>query len=169
MFITKFTRVPHLSLSWAKSIESMPYHPTSWRSIFILSSHLHIDLQSGLFRSGFPTKLCRHFLHPPSMLHSLTRASWFGHPNNIWWGLWIIKLLIMQSFALPCTSSLLGPDVFLSMLFFNTLGLCSSLSLTDQVSYPYKRTGNIIFLYILSHALAHNVLYEEEALGVDGF
>ena len=75
----------------------------------------------------------------------------------------------MQSFAFPCTSSHLGPDVFLSMLFFNTLSLCSSLRMTDQVSNPYKTTGNIIFLCILSHALAHNVLYKEEALGVDGF
>ena len=169
MFITKFIRASHLSLSRAKSIQSMPYHPTSWRSIFILSSHLHLDLQSGLFCSGLPTKLCRHFSLFPSMLHSLPRASWFGHPNNIWWGIWIIKLLIVQSFALPCASSLLGPDVFLSMPFFNTLSLCSSLSMTDQVSNPYKTTGNIIVLYILSHALAHNVLYKEGALGVDGF
>ena len=34
----------------------MPSYPTSWRSIFILSSHLHLGLPSGLFPSGFPTK-----------------------------------------------------------------------------------------------------------------
>jgi hypothetical protein len=38
---------------------------------------------------------------------------------------------------------------FLSTLFSNTLYLCSSLSMTDQVSYPYKTTGKIIFSYIL--------------------
>ena len=31
-------------------------HSTSWRSILILSSQLHLALPSGLFLSGFPTK-----------------------------------------------------------------------------------------------------------------
>ena len=34
----------HLSLSSASSIQSMPTHPTSWRSILILSSHLRLGL-----------------------------------------------------------------------------------------------------------------------------
>jgi len=33
MFITAFTRARQLSLSWASSIQSIPPHPTSWRSI----------------------------------------------------------------------------------------------------------------------------------------
>jgi hypothetical protein len=46
-----------LSLSWARSIHSMPPHLTSWRSILtILFSHLRLSLPSILFPSGFPTQ-----------------------------------------------------------------------------------------------------------------
>ena len=55
-FITALTSVRHLSLSWARPIQSVYPHPTSWRSILILSTHLRLGLPSGLFPSGFPTK-----------------------------------------------------------------------------------------------------------------
>ena len=55
-FITALTSVRHLSLSWASPIQSTYPHPTSWRSILILSTHLRLGLRSGLFPSGFPTK-----------------------------------------------------------------------------------------------------------------
>ena len=43
-FITAFTSDRQLSLSWASSIQSIPPHPTSWRSILMLSSHLRLYL-----------------------------------------------------------------------------------------------------------------------------
>ena len=55
-FITALTSVRHLSLSWGSPVQSIYPHPTSWRSILILSTHLRIGLASGLFPSGFPTK-----------------------------------------------------------------------------------------------------------------
>jgi len=55
-FITALTFVRHLSLSWASPIQSIYPHPTSWRSVLILSTHLRLGLPSGLLSSGFPTK-----------------------------------------------------------------------------------------------------------------
>ena len=55
-FITALTSVRHLSLSWSSPIQSIYPHPTSWRSVLILSTHLRLGLPSGLLPSGFPTK-----------------------------------------------------------------------------------------------------------------
>jgi hypothetical protein len=48
----------------------------------------------------------------------------------------------------PFTSFLLGPNILLHTLFSNILSRCSSINVSDQVSHPYKTTGNIIVLYI---------------------
>ena len=55
-FITALTIVRHLSLSWASPIQSIYPHPTSSRSILILSTHLRLGLPSGLLPTGFPSK-----------------------------------------------------------------------------------------------------------------
>ena len=54
-FITALTSVRQLSLCWASPIQSIYPHPTSWRSILILSTHLRLGLPSGLYPSGFPS------------------------------------------------------------------------------------------------------------------
>ena len=92
-FITAFTSARYLSLSWASSIQAIPPHPTSWRSILILSSHIRLGLESGLFPSGFLTKT--HYTPLPHTRYmSRLSHSRFYHPNNIGWGVQIIKLLI---------------------------------------------------------------------------
>jgi hypothetical protein len=75
MFVTAFTGARHLCLSWASSIQSVPPHPTSWKSILI-SSHLRLGLPSGLFPSGFPTKTLYTPLPSPNL------ACYRGSFNN---------------------------------------------------------------------------------------
>ena len=64
-FITALTSVRHLSLTWASPIQSIDPHPTSWRSILILSTHLRLGLPSGLLASGFPSKTLYTSLSSP--------------------------------------------------------------------------------------------------------
>ena len=54
--ITALTSVRHLSLSWASPMQSINPHPTSWRSILILSTHLHLGLPSGSFPPVSPPR-----------------------------------------------------------------------------------------------------------------
>jgi hypothetical protein len=68
---------------------------------------------------------------------------WFNHHNNMRWSSSLYSLLHDPS------SSLLGPDIFLNTLFSETLSLCSSRKVRDQVSHPYSTTGKITVLYIL--------------------
>jgi len=99
MFITAFTSARHESLSQARSI----HHPTSWRTILILSSHLCMGLPSGSFPSGFLLKslhtplFSSHTCHMPRPSHSR-----FDHPSNICWPVQIAKLLIVYFSPLPC-------------------------------------------------------------------
>jgi hypothetical protein len=49
----------------------------------------------------------------------------------------------------PVISSLIGQNIF-SNLFSNTLSLCSSLNVRDQVLYPYRTAGKIIvFCFVI--------------------
>ena len=149
-FITAFTSARHLSLSWVSSIQSMPPHPTSWRFILILSSHLRLGLPSGLFPSVFPHQ------NPVYVCLFPIRATCPAHLI-----LDLITRTILSeeyrslSFSLcnflhsPINSSLLGPNILLNTVFSHTFRLRSSFNGSDQVSDPYKTTGKIIVRYII--------------------
>jgi len=77
MFITTFTSAHHLSLSSAVSIQSIPPHPTSCRSILLLSSHLRHGLPNGLLPSDYLNRTLYTLLLSP------IRASCPTHLLNV--------------------------------------------------------------------------------------
>ena len=132
------------------------HHPTSWK-FFLIFSYLRLAIQSGLFRSGFPSRTS--LLSPihatcPSYLILLDL---------------IIRIVFGEqyeslSYSLcgfphsPFNSSLLDPNTFLSTLFSNTLSVRFSLGVSDRVAHPYKTKDKIIFLYVLIFILLESKL-----------
>ena len=115
-FITALTSVRHLSLSCASPIQSTYPHPTFWRSILILSSHLGLGLPSGLFPSAFLTKT----LYAP--LSSPIRATCPAHLILLDF---ITRTMLGEEYRSfssslcsllhsPVTSFLLGPNILLN-------------------------------------------------------
>jgi len=69
-------------------------------------------LQVSLPKSSMPFS-SHHMCHKPLP----SRPLWFDHLNSTWWGLQILKLLIIP----VCCSFLLRPNISLSTLFPNIL------------------------------------------------
>jgi len=94
-------------------------HPTSWKSILILSSHLRLVLPSGLFPSGFLTKILytphlspipatcpSHFI----LLDFITRTILGEEYRSL-------RSSLCSFLHSPVTSSLWRPNILLNTLF----------------------------------------------------
>jgi len=99
-----------------------------------------------------PPKPCIRLSSPPYARYMArpTYSSLFDHQNNITWAVQIISSSLCSFLHSPVTSSLLGPNILLSILFSKILCLRTSLKVSDQAAHPYTRTGKIIVLCILT-------------------
>jgi hypothetical protein len=104
-----------------------------------LSSHLCLVVPSGLF----PTKILCVFLF--FLMCATSQPPWLDHSNYTWRRVQVSSSSLCSFLQPPITSILFSPNILLSTLFSNTLSLCSSLNVRDQVLHTYKSQAKLLF------------------------
>ena len=121
----------------ARSSPYPPIHPTSWRSILILSSHISLGLPSGLFPLSFLTKtLYTPLLSPiratcPAyliILDFITRTILGEQYRSL-------SSSLCSFLHSLISSSILGQNITLNTVFSNTFCVRSSLKQTEPNCY----------------------------------
>ena len=150
-FITALTSVSHLSLSWASPIQSTYPHPTSSRSVLILSNPSTARSHKWSLSLRFPHQAPIHapLLTYTRRMPSQSHSSRICHLHNIGWGVQIILLLVMQShsfrrYLVPPRSKYSPQHHVLKHPQLSFLPQCQRPSFT-----PIQNTRQIMFLYIL--------------------
>jgi len=115
------------------------YYPSIYACVFQVVLSLRFPHQNPVYASPLP-----HTRYIPRPSHS----SWFDHRKIFGEQYRSLSSSLCSFFQSSVTSFLLGPNIFFNTLFSDTLNLCSSLNVGDQVSHPYKTTGNITVVYI---------------------
>jgi hypothetical protein len=99
-----------------------------------------------------PTKYCKHLSSPlPPNFYMPAHLIPFDQITRVIFGEEYRSLSssLCSFLHYPATSSLLGPNILLSVLFSNALNLCSSFNVSDQVSRQYKTSDKVIVLCFL--------------------
>jgi hypothetical protein len=140
---TVFIKALHQTITRARLIQSVPKHLISLTSVLYNPPTYVLRLLSHFLSSGFPTNT----LYGSSSPHVCYMSSPF-HPhllhdsNSSWQRGQAIKILHMQLFQPPVTSSLLSPNI-LNTLISNTFSLCSFLNVRDNVPQPYTTQAKL--------------------------
>jgi hypothetical protein len=104
MFITTFIRAHHWSLSWASRIRYTSIYPVPLTSILILSFDMRRGLLSGLFPSGFPTKILYAFL-----IFRCVRYAPAVTCSYLYWSTWTVLHILQWTDAwIICLDTRLG-------------------------------------------------------------
>jgi hypothetical protein len=124
-----------------------PIHilPPYIHSYIIFSSTPKSSEQSHPFRIFDHNFVCISFLSLPRLLHSLPISSSDSVTVIIFGEAYTLRSSLCSVLQLPVTSSLLCPNILLSTLFWNTLNVCSSLSVRDQVPHPQMHMVKLYF------------------------
>ena len=121
-----------------------PYPKSHFLTIHLdIILHFLLRLPSGLVPSSFPIKTLYMPLVSPIgatctvhlILLDFIIRKLFGEQYRS------LSSSLCSFLYCTVTSSLLGLNILLNTLFANTIILHSSLSVSDQVSHPYKMTG----------------------------
>ena len=125
-----------------------PVHITTSRLLEIHPNIIHPSMPRSLLWSPSLRFPHQEPIHP---LSSPIRATWPAHLILLDFITRKILGEAYKSFSSslcslllsPVTSSLLGPNILLNNIFSNTLSFLSSLSVSDQVSHPYKEQAKL--------------------------
>jgi hypothetical protein len=153
--ITVFTRAGHLSLSWARSIQCAPPSSSYYLKIHFINFILP---RTGTL--GCPSCILPQVSLPNPCAPVLSLLPFLSHAPSIWFFfIWPPKYYLLsrpdhgaRHYAVllsHITSSVLGPNIFLNTPFSNTLSLCFSLIVRDQVSLPCKTTSKMMIMIIM--------------------
>jgi hypothetical protein len=154
-FVSVLTRALHWSLSWARSIQSIPSHPISLRFILILFTHLLISLPSCLFPKGFPTypifiPVALHLCYMPCPSH----PPWLHHYNCTWRRVQVMKLHIgiLLTHLFHYSNGFLKIETFVEVLFKRD-------RLLNEIDPQTQTTNYVSVLCILYNNKIHMALF----------
>jgi hypothetical protein len=126
-----------LVFSQISPVHTVPFYFLKIRFSVVLTFPLTFPRQKRVYICILPTAC--HLSWPS---HSFS----FDHRNSVWWGVQILKLIIMQLSPTSSCFHRLRPNSLLRILFLNTLSLCGSLGVRGKIPTHANQQAKLWFL-----------------------